>query len=278
MIGASAENRTVMRSAKSSVARARAEDAEERTDRPVPRRHGCEHLGQGRAARPPELVRVRVDHPIARRTRVAARRAMRVTHSSWRRSSPGSRIRWTCPDRAYSLEHLGRAVLRAVVGRDHDVGAGVQVEREPRFDDVDLVPREQRHDERHRRASLRAIRPALRSSALEASLERATRAARRGRCRRSRRARRLGGVGRVLGRALGRGNASRRPSPGSDERPVVARSRAKCVPEAGVDAECPVREPLCERRVVDRERVVVVGDAALRTRLVEQRLMAAWRS
>ena len=29
------------------------------------------------------------------------------------------------------LEHLGRAVLRAVVGRDHDVHAGVQMEREP---------------------------------------------------------------------------------------------------------------------------------------------------
>ena len=31
---------------------------------------------------------------------VAASRAIRVTHSLWRRSSPGSRIRWRCPSRA----------------------------------------------------------------------------------------------------------------------------------------------------------------------------------
>ncbi len=60
------------------------------------------------------------------------------------------------------LEDVGRPVLRAVVGRDHEVGARVQVKREPRLDDVGLVSREQCHDERHRRGSLR--RPARRAS------------------------------------------------------------------------------------------------------------------
>ena len=48
------------------------------------------------------------------------------------------------------LEDAGRAVLRRVVGGDDEVGAGVQVEREPRLDDVGLVAREQGHDDLHR--------------------------------------------------------------------------------------------------------------------------------
>ena len=52
------------------------------------------------------------------------------------------------------LEHLARPVLRAVVGRDDEVRARVQVEREPLLDHVRLVPGEQCHDELHRRASL----------------------------------------------------------------------------------------------------------------------------
>ena len=56
-----------------------------------------------------------------------------------------------------TLEHLGRAVLRAVVGRDDEVGSGVQVEREPGLDDVGLVAREECHDERHRRGSVRRL-------------------------------------------------------------------------------------------------------------------------
>ena len=43
------------------------------------------------------------------------------------------------PGAGVALEYLGRAVLRPVVGRDDEVGAGIEVEREPRVDDVDLV-------------------------------------------------------------------------------------------------------------------------------------------
>ncbi len=52
------------------------------------------------------------------------------------------------------FEHLARAVLGAVVGRDDEVRTRVQVEREPLLDHVRLVPGEQCHDELHRRASL----------------------------------------------------------------------------------------------------------------------------
>ena len=172
LIGASAENRTVIRSAKSSVPRTRAEDAEERPDRPVARRHGREHLGQRRAARPPELVRVRVDHPVGA---VLGRRETRHARHPLvlAKVLAGLADEVDVPRARVSLEHLGRAVLRPVVGRDHQVGAGVEVEREPLLDDVDLVPREQRHDQRHRRASLRATRRGPSSSALEPALERA---------------------------------------------------------------------------------------------------------
>ena len=53
-----------------------------------------------------------------------------------------------------ALEDLGRPVLRAVVGRDDEVDAGVEVERDLRVDDVGLVADEERHDELHRRRSL----------------------------------------------------------------------------------------------------------------------------
>ncbi len=49
-----------------------------------------------------------------------------------------------------ALEDLGRPVLRAVVRRDDEVDAGVQVKRDLRIDDVRLVANEERHDELHR--------------------------------------------------------------------------------------------------------------------------------
>ncbi len=53
-----------------------------------------------------------------------------------------------------AFENLGRAVHRTVVGRDHEVDAGVQMEGDLRVDDVGLVADEERHDELHRRRSL----------------------------------------------------------------------------------------------------------------------------
>jgi hypothetical protein len=47
------------------------------------------------------------------------------------------------------LEDLGRAVVRAVVDRDDEVDARVQVKREVRIEDVGLVPGQQRHDDLH---------------------------------------------------------------------------------------------------------------------------------
>ncbi len=44
----------------------------------------------------------------------------------------------------------------SVVRRDHEVDAGVEVEGDLRVDDVRLVPREERHDELHARASVGA--------------------------------------------------------------------------------------------------------------------------
>ena len=80
---------------------------------PAPRRA----IG-ARPARPPELVGVGVDHPV-RADSVAASRAMRATHSSWRRSS--RLVDQVDLAVARVPQHLGRAVLRAVVGRDHEV-------------------------------------------------------------------------------------------------------------------------------------------------------------
>ena len=73
---------------------------------------------------------------------VAASRAMRVTHSVWRRSSPGSRMRWSTPSDALALEDLRRAVDRPVVGGDDEVDAGAQMVRDLSVHDVGLVAHE----------------------------------------------------------------------------------------------------------------------------------------
>ena len=54
----------------------------------------------------------------------AASRAIRVTHSLWRRSSPGSRIEMQVTLARVALEDLRRPVLRAIVGRDDEVDPG----------------------------------------------------------------------------------------------------------------------------------------------------------
>ena len=57
------------------------------------------------------------------------------------------------------LENLRRPVVGRVVGRDDEVDARAQVERELRVDDVRLVPRQERHYQPHRAA------PAARTTA-----------------------------------------------------------------------------------------------------------------
>ena len=66
------------------------------------------------------------------------------------------------------LEDLARPVLGSVVGSHHEIGPGVQMEREPRLDHVDLVPDEERHHDLHRGGSVYGSvkrRPLLRSFA-----------------------------------------------------------------------------------------------------------------
>ena len=99
-------------------------------------------------ARPPELVRVGVDHPV------------RVVFGGRESRHPGHPLGLThlvarlaqqpqAPCALVALEDLRRPVGRCVVRRDHEVDTGVQVERDLRIDDVGLVADEQRHDEPH---------------------------------------------------------------------------------------------------------------------------------
>ena len=74
---------------------------------------------------------------------------MRVTHSAWRMSSPGSRRSLRRPARSYRSKIAAVSSVEAIVGRDHEVDPGMQVERDLRVDDVGLVPREERHDDLH---------------------------------------------------------------------------------------------------------------------------------
>ena len=64
-------------------------------------------------------------------------------------SSPASLSRYETPGFRVALENLQRSVVGAVVGGDHEIDAGVQMERDLRVDDVHLVPHEQSHDELH---------------------------------------------------------------------------------------------------------------------------------
>ena len=116
--------------------------------RPEPGRDGGEELLQVATASQPELVRIRIEHPVgteggggeARHARdplalpeVVAGLADQVEHAVAR----------------VPLEDLRRRVLRPVVGRDDEVDARLQVVRDLRIDDVGLVAREEGHDELH---------------------------------------------------------------------------------------------------------------------------------
>ena len=155
LIGASAEKRTVIRSAKLPVTpvRGRPERAQERADGPVALGNRVQHVAKRRPSRPPELVGVGVDHPV--RSEVGRSQACHARHPFvLAQILAGLSEQMHVTFARVALEHLRRPVLRAVVGRDHEVGARVQVEGEPRLDHVRLVAGEQRHDELHRRASL----------------------------------------------------------------------------------------------------------------------------
>ena len=223
LIGASAEKRTVIRSANCSSPGL---GKNTRRNAPPSRSvgHGGEHVGQRRAARPPELVSIGVDHPVG--PVVGGREPRHARHPFvLTEVLAGLADQVDVAGARVPLEHLGRPVLRAVVGRDDEVGACVQVEREPGVDDVSLVAREERHDQLHRRASLRSPARGPCSSA-EPRLERLDALARPVRRRRSQRARALGGERRVVERRRGRTRESRRARNGKRELAVVARTSA----------------------------------------------------
>ena len=99
----------------------------------------------------PELVGVRIDHPVSavlRRSEPRHVRApVRLSHRAGDgdpEQMPGARIR---------LEDLRRAVEGLVITRNHEVDASVQVVRDLRVDDVHLVTDDECLDELHRRAA-----------------------------------------------------------------------------------------------------------------------------
>ena len=128
--------------------RARDEVAPRRAHDAVVRRDAGEHA-QARPARPPELVRIRVQHPVGavlgRRQPGHARHPLALAEVV-----PGLADQVEAALALVPFEHLRRPVLGAVVRRDHEVDAGGEVERDLRVDDVCLVPDEERHDELHR--------------------------------------------------------------------------------------------------------------------------------
>ncbi len=132
----------------------RDEDAQERRHGSVARWDCVEHVAQGRPAGPPELVGVGVDHPVGaevgrgqtRHARDPLVLAKILTRLADQVEMAIARV---------LLEDVRRAVDRPIVGRDDEVDAGVEVEREPRVDEVGFVPRQERHDQLHRGASLR---------------------------------------------------------------------------------------------------------------------------
>ena len=131
-----------------------------------------QHFLQRAAARPPELVRIRVDHPV----RAVLARPRAAPCASPTRPGAGPRPArgsgGATPSRSYRSRISVVPSLRVVVRRDDEVGARVEVERDLRVDDVGLVAREHRDDEPHRRQQLlrrapqlplRRVRPAARS-------------------------------------------------------------------------------------------------------------------
>ena len=120
-----------------------AHDAVARRERP------SKSVAEVASARPPELVGVRVQDPVraelgrreARHPRHPLALAQVVARLADEMQMPVARV---------ALEDLRRPVLGAVVGRDDEVDAGVEVERDLGIHDVRLVADEERHDELHR--------------------------------------------------------------------------------------------------------------------------------
>ena len=121
----------------------------EAAERPEPRRHGGEDVAERAVARPPELVRVAVDHPV--RAVLGCRQARHAGHPVRLPELLGLLADQGQPAVAREpLEDLGRPVARAVVGDDDVVDAEREVVREVRLDDVRLVADEEREDDPHR--------------------------------------------------------------------------------------------------------------------------------
>ena len=99
-------------------------------------------------ARPPELVRVAVDHPVG--AELGRGQAGHARHDR-RLLEPVTRS----PDQAkpavalVGAKDVRRAVHRPVVGGDHEIDAVFEMEAQLRVDDVRLVPDEEGHDDSH---------------------------------------------------------------------------------------------------------------------------------
>ena len=146
-------SRAVMRSAKKRSSSGRGTKFRH-APRTTPKRvgNGREQLAEVASPRPPELVGVGVEDPV--RAELGRREARHARHPlALAKVVARLADQMQVSLARVALEDLGRSVLGAVVGRDDEVDAGVQVERDLRVDDVRLVADEERHDELHRQAS-----------------------------------------------------------------------------------------------------------------------------
>ena len=124
--------------------------AHERLDEPVSPRDRAQHVGE----RPPRGHQNSSTSPLITQSApcsLAARRAIRVTHSRCLNGPSGSRITRTTTVSLVSGQHVLGAVARRVIGDEDEVDACTEVELEVLLDDVALVAREQGHHDPHGR-------------------------------------------------------------------------------------------------------------------------------
>ena len=129
------------------ILRERGEVSTEGEDHSVRLRDRREEPLERRAARHPELVRVGIDHPVGGVLGGCEPRHVcppwTVVHLALHRDAA------QVPIADESLEDVGCAVDRLVVGRDHEVDTGVQVVSDLRVDDVRLIADEKCLDDFH---------------------------------------------------------------------------------------------------------------------------------
>jgi hypothetical protein len=111
------------------------------------RRHCVEDVLQRTPARPPEFIRIAVDHPVG--SELSGSPPGKPCHPlPLLGLAPVTRqVDVSLP--CIPLEDVGRAVVRAVVDRHDEIDARVEVEREVGVDDVGLVAGQQCHHDLH---------------------------------------------------------------------------------------------------------------------------------